>query len=113
MPPINGLNAAAAVAPARTGEPPISFEVNVPSARPTRAQIADAFFAHFGFTRDDTAFLRQHSRGVDPFAYFARTLRFDPRSVTAQGGQSRIRLEVSARLRTPQAIGGLTSSGPD
>lgn len=72
----------------------VSFEVELPRANASRAEIARAVFRHFGFTDADSALLRQRF-GTDPVEYFARTLDFNPRSVTRDGDGASIRISFS------------------
>ncbi|MEJ7617060.1 MAG: hypothetical protein WKF30_08905 [Pyrinomonadaceae bacterium] len=89
---MSGVNSASSIYQVRGDEPPVSFEVAVPSSKPTRSQIAEDFYAHFGFSREDMDFLKERFRGTDPFAYFANTLEYDPHSVTTENGQTKVRL---------------------
>src|SRR3712207_2692900 len=98
MPPINGVDNSGRVSGAGGGEPPRTFSVEVPSMRPSREQVTEAFYRYFGFTRADLPFLRRHFNGTDPFAYFARTLEYNPRSTyTAADGQTMTRISLSAK----------------
>lgn len=73
----------------------VSFDVALPNANASRAEIARAVFRHFGFTDADSDFLRRRF-GTDPVEHFARTLDFNPRSVTRGGtGAASIRISLS------------------
>lgn len=73
----------------------VAFDVRLPDRTPSRAEIARAAFAHFGFSPEDDAYLRARF-GTDPVQYFANTLRYNPASVTTDSqGRTSIRISLS------------------
>ncbi|HEX8474471.1 MAG TPA: hypothetical protein VF666_10590 [Pyrinomonadaceae bacterium] len=104
------------VAAAQGGEPQVAFDVTLPRANASREEIARAVFQHFGFSDADAAFLRQRF-GTDPVAYFARTLQFNPRSISRRtDGQASIRIQLDQSdfntLRTLAAERRAQNSNP-
>lgn len=77
--------------------PPVTFRVIVATTTPTRREVADAYFAHFGFKRADAPFIRQHADGVDLFAQFERGFHLKAGSLkTGADGQTHVTLEADA-----------------
>ncbi len=111
MPPINGignlLNSLSG-----NGNAPLRFSVALPSATPTRAQVADAYFGYFGFKRSDAAFIKQHA-GTDLFAHFERNFQLTSGSIKQIGGHARITLEADAKtLATMRELAKLHHAPP-
>lgn len=92
--PIGGVNGATAAGHA--SQPSKQFTVELPNAKPSRKEVAEATFRHFGFTKNDTAYLKRKFNGTDPTNYFANTLKYNPRSISTANGKSTMRLELNA-----------------
>lgn len=91
----NRINNYGASGAGNNQERQVAFDVRLPDRTPSRAEIARAVYAHFGFTEADDSFLRARY-GLDPVQYFANTLRFNPRSVTTDSqGRTNIRISLS------------------